>query len=734
MGEIERIKAALTTESDPTSSFKLLIQLTWELASKELEAMHTAFSEASLLVEQVSQILPSAPYQIMLLRAFIMAKHDQATEALPIAEEALHWFVSQENYKGQVLSLRVIGLIYSLLGCLDKAMQANKDGLELMAFHRIQLYEEERTPLEFVFLNNIGSIYSFLGRHEEALSHLLEALDYVKDTLCSSYVFILCNISLTYMELGKNDEALAYSQKALAQLSQTALGPYYYHLCYHGIGMAYKGLSQYDEAMSYLLKGLQSGKDSGIKFVLIDSYLQIGKTLVEHNKIEEAFPYALQALEVATEINANELLREAHMLAATCFEKLGDYPSATKHLKEYLNVNKQVVSKELEEQLNQYSMAFKIEEAKKDAEIHKLINVELKQKNEEIELKAKELEESHRNIAILSRIGQEITSSLEIDEVLNTLYENLRTLMKVNVLGIGVYEEDTNIVDYKMFIEESVRLPVFKANLDEYNGYSATCIKTREAIIENDVENASHPIIPLFGKKPGNRTPNSLIYYPLMLRDKIIGVITIQSYDKNAYNEQDIEAFKILATYIAIALNNSQQSEALKIAISELEISSTTDPLTELYNRRYMLGRIDIEREHFRRSTQPFSIIITDIDHFKDINDTYGHDCGDFVLKELAVLMKNLLRKIDYIARWGGEEFLILLTETDAKEAFLMAERLRKQIESHTFVFKEHRVNVTMTFGISEYQDEPTMEDAFKRADRALYQGKNNGRNQSTVS
>lgn len=712
MNEMERIKKQLETESDITAIFDLLIKLAWQSAYKDLEAMHGYFSEARnhLPIAEVSS--PKAPYQFMLLEAFIMAKHDQALEALPMANNALSWFKEAHDIEGHILSLRVIGLINALLGRLDKALEANKEGLALIRTYNTKIYEEDQIPMAFVFLNNIASIYSYLERQNEALQHFNEALEYVKDTPNSAHVLVMSNIGLTQMELGRCEEALQTAFKALGILDKVSLGPYYYSLCHNGIGMAYKSLGKFDDAMNHLLKSLDYTKQSGLKYITADTHVQIGKLLSSQERFTEAFPYIQNALRLAHELNANELLRDAHMLAATCCESFEDYKSATAHLKEYLSINKEVLSKELEDHLNQYANSLKIEEAQS---------------------KANALEESHRNITVLSQIGQEITSSLDVEHVLNTIYENIRKLMKVNILGIGLFNVDTNVIEYKMFIEESVRLPNFSANIDAFNGVAATCIRTKQPIIENDFQNCGRQRVPLYGRKTNGKEPNSLIYYPLTIGERIIGVLTVQSYDKDAYGEREVESIKILASYIAIALNNSQQSDALKLAIDELEISSTTDPLTELYNRRYMLRKIDLERERFKRSTKPFSIIITDIDHFKDINDTHGHDCGDYVLKELAILMKNLLRKVDFIARWGGEEFLILLTETDASEALIMAERLRTQISSHEFIFQSQQLQVTMTFGISEYKDEPTMEEAFKRADRALYHGKNNGRNQCIV-
>ncbi|BBB33470.1 signal transduction protein [Thermotomaculum hydrothermale] len=162
-----------------------------------------------------------------------------------------------------------------------------------------------------------------------------------------------------------------------------------------------------------------------------------------------------------------------------------------------------------------------------------------------------------------------------------------------------------------------------------------------------------------------------------------------------------------------------------------LDMLSKKDPLTNLYNRRAILEIIDIEKERFERTKRPFCISICDIDYFKKVNDTYGHSIGDIVLKGIASILKENLRNTDFVARWGGEEFLIFLPETDIKAAEKVLEKLRKLAESKKFSAGKIDFNVTLTFGVCEFQK--SVEHTIELADKALYKGKKSGKNKVVV-
>ncbi len=172
-----------------------------------------------------------------------------------------------------------------------------------------------------------------------------------------------------------------------------------------------------------------------------------------------------------------------------------------------------------------------------------------------------------------------------------------------------------------------------------------------------------------------------------------------------------------------VTFHNITKEIAEKVTLS---YDAEIDELTQIYNRKKFNTMLSYSIRKWEMNGTPFSIILFDIDHFKKINDTYGHDIGDKVLVELSALMKNLLRNNDLLARWGGEEFVILSPNTALKDAHVFANRLRKEIERFPFSYIE---NVTCSFGITDYTAGDTQESLLKKADEALYLSKANGRN-----
>ncbi len=167
----------------------------------------------------------------------------------------------------------------------------------------------------------------------------------------------------------------------------------------------------------------------------------------------------------------------------------------------------------------------------------------------------------------------------------------------------------------------------------------------------------------------------------------------------------------------------------LTCAVEENSRLSHTDLLTNLANRRKALNRLEQELSLFARTLQPFSVVLCDIDHFKAINDTHGHSCGDFVLSKVAETLRNVCREMDCVARWGGEEFLVVLPSMKKQETMKFADRLRQVIEDLSCVWGAVNLSVTMSLGCATNLDGWSVESLIHVADKALYQAKAEGRN-----
>lgn len=186
-----------------------------------------------------------------------------------------------------------------------------------------------------------------------------------------------------------------------------------------------------------------------------------------------------------------------------------------------------------------------------------------------------------------------------------------------------------------------------------------------------------------------------------------------------------------LVARVKVHLKIKSLQDELKRSNEMLKQLSNTDPLTRLYNRRYLMEMLEKEIMRTKRKGTHLSLIMLDIDHFKRVNDQYGHQCGDEVLTVVAGLTASDRRGYDFTARYGGEEFVIALPETGHKDALTIAERVRRQIEQHVFSGPISQLKVTVSLGVATYptDDITSIDDLFRDADRALYRAKSAGRN-----
>ncbi len=255
-------------------------------------------------------------------------------------------------------------------------------------------------------------------------------------------------------------------------------------------------------------------------------------------------------------------------------------------------------------------------------------------------------------------------------------------------------------------------------------------LKSKKPVIVKNVgtdplmKSVKHILLPL-----GIR---SILVFPIFFRDKVIGTLFLRtSRAEHAFSESEIRLLNTIANASANALNNAFLYEQIEDEKSRLEKLSLTDFLTGIYNIRYFYHRILEEFSRSQRYALPISCLMLDIDHFKKINDRYGHRVGDTVLKEFAQLLKKHSRKSDVLARYGGEEFILLLPQTALEGALSEAERIRGIVENNRFKSLKSSEGLTVSIGISVTPNDRirTHDDLISCADQALFSAKNLGRN-----
>ncbi len=216
---------------------------------------------------------------------------------------------------------------------------------------------------------------------------------------------------------------------------------------------------------------------------------------------------------------------------------------------------------------------------------------------------------------------------------------------------------------------------------------------------------------------------------PISRDKRIVAILGVGNKPFN-YNEQDVELVSYLADVVWSIAEKIKADEQIRQLNARLERLAMIDELTDLPNRRafFLQGAKEISRAE--RNKISFSLLMLDLDHFKNINDTYGHDAGDFVLKQFSNLLRENIRESDMAARLGGEEFSILLPETELKYAVKFAERIRQAVEQERMRVQDQSINMTVSIGVVTYSENlPDPKSVIKQADDCLYKAKRQGRN-----
>ncbi len=257
-------------------------------------------------------------------------------------------------------------------------------------------------------------------------------------------------------------------------------------------------------------------------------------------------------------------------------------------------------------------------------------------------------------------------------------------------------------------------------------GIAGSMAITGVPIIVRDIERES----------PGraNRTwyrTKSFLSVPLRLDNRILGVINMaDKREADIFTDSDMQILNTFANYASIALERG----TYHAMSDEFKALSMTDPLTGMFNRRFFAERLYEELERVKRHREFFTVFFIDIDNFKFFNDTYGHRTGDEILKAVARVIKEAVRSMDVVARYGGEEFAVILPYTMKKDAFVIAERVRKGVEELRENLEAVQETVTCCVGVSELPgDADTIEGVIHKADTAMYLAKKTGKNKVVV-
>jgi len=502
-------------------------------------------------------------------------------KALSLSAQAMEQFIELDDKSGESQSLVSIGAIYYYMGDYDQGLDYFLRGLQLGEGI------DQKESMAYAY-NGAGYIYSIQGDNEKGLNFLEKALNLSRSienfSLQSS---ILESIATLYLNDGRIDKAHQTFTEC-QKLSEEKNDKRNLGYALFGIGEVLLQKNKLEEAKDSFLKSLKTYRDFGYKVGEAQSLLFLGKVCLLQGS-DESETYLMESLEVAEDIKAKASIYMVHETLAEFYEDKEDIHSFVKHYKLYHKYKSEVYKEEQELKHKYQNIKFEMDKLQKEAEINRLTNVVMKEKNAELEKKTLELEKSYESVSVLSKIGRDITSTLDLDTILNTVYENVNQLMDATVFGVGIYNEEEGAIEYQLSVEEGKRYQPYKRTMSDKTQLAVWCIENNKEVFINDIDKEFSSYLEDIdltmlktasledGSKP--KTPNSLIYLPLQVKEKIIGLVSIQSFEKNKYQKHHLEILKTLASYTSAALYNAKSYETLQGTLNELK--STQDQLIQ---------------------------------------------------------------------------------------------------------------------------------------------------------
>jgi diguanylate cyclase (GGDEF)-like protein len=334
---------------------------------------------------------------------------------------------------------------------------------------------------------------------------------------------------------------------------------------------------------------------------------------------------------------------------------------------------------------------------------------------------SKELAKKMANLSILYSVSKALNFASDLKKILLFILDKARDAVEAQKASLMLLDTATGelVVHVVRGVPPDVEEKINRGEMEctrikVGEGVAGKVAATKQYLLINEAREDDR------FKKSEKSFVDSILCMPLIANDEVIGVINLTNKQKGGkFAAEDVDLLSTLANQAAITIYNAR-----------LYHLAITDGMTQLRIHRYFQQRLDEEIVRSQKFGHPLSLIMSDIDHFKKFNDTYGHQEGDIVLIDTARIYRLNVREVDIPARYGGEEFAIILPETDTEEAANIAETLRKKVEEHEYPSKQGKLKVTVSLGVATFPKHASNKEALiEAADKSLYRAKEGGRN-----
>jgi len=664
-----------------------------------------------------------------------------------------------------------LGLISELQSEYEQAMEWHQKAIVLLE----GTSGKEEGAIEAKALNGLGIVHFRLANREKALEYFDKALQvHRRHGNVKGVAAGLNNTGILYKNKGDYTEALRRYDEALAlQHGQQNLKGMADVLSNMAIIFWLK--KDLGSCREHHANALELYRKAGDRYGEALALGNLADALAELGEFAQALAHHRSAQVLAADLKSNEMSRNLAKSRAELYEKMGQHHQAFEEMQSALALTETFLQEKSQARLAEMEARFQARQQRQE--------IELLKKNEAINLlqseaRAAEIARLEQAGVQDARVRNSALAALGLFASLAALlYHRMRALSRANriisaknaqlqaldrIVRALNHSSDASIV-WQAIAEHLMReirgiesLAIWRFNnptrefeLTANHGPHAmlrpACLQIREA--EWRFFSRGEEIRPgvYWAHAEGVQQGGDELILTIDYEQHKVGFMVLAgSREGRDLDDGELDALARFREYVITALARAQVLEQLngekaraESALRELQQLNahlvelaTHDPLTGLANRRMVLDTIGREMVRFERHGRPFSLLLLDVDHFKRLNDTFGHLCGDEVLKQLAAIFSRQTRKGDLVARWGGEEFLFFLPETDGAGAQLLAERVRSQVEQAVFSQKGERMPVTLTIGLTTFSGGKSVEQMIHACDEALYAGKASGRNQ----
>ena len=610
-----------------------------------------------------------------------------------------------------------LGSVFRQLGRFDTALDQLRQ-----AWHLAETAGDELGQMRAEI--TIGEIHLALERPEEALECFFRARVLVQSSqLRTELVDIQLSLGQTFQTLGRNEEALDQLSQALV-LSKSLGNRIGEARSLDLLGLLYRDWGDGELAQEYHQRCLEICQELNHPWGQLDAFYHLGDSYALKGDQEAALHYLGKVSTLAEQLGARSHQVRADLRIAELWERAGDPTRALALLRRALDLERSLKAEEASRNVRVFLDEFQAEHKRNREELLRL-------KSQKLEAESLELKKALDSLRVISELGRRITSSLTVSGFFQTLYESLSQIFDLPAFGLALFDAKDNTMRYPFRIMNGQRIESRERRPVE-NSLSGWALEHRTTLLISDIEQDVGKLLDEEAATAllSNSTFHSAVFLPLLAGDERIGVVTIQHPRSRAFDELHCRFLETLAGFIVVALRNALSHRKVKRLNRQVLKLAHYDPLTGLANRRLLTDYLRRTIALSLRRNRKFALYFLDLDGFKPINDQWGHDAGDWVLRRLGERLRSTMRDSDLVARVGGDEFVALAVEVEQRPSIeAIAEKLSLAI-TEPLIWEDQTIELGVSIGIAIYPDSATDADTLlNRADGAMYQVKHTGKN-----